>query len=460
MKEVTVTDHGLGQYSTLLVKDDVIIHKRSNLIKGVNQHSGKTYARFAEESALIYSWKRGRMRVYNKTAKKRGARPRPGSFFDVTTNVLDQSTGEFWTKNVEAGFQTRFGKSTREVFAREYPLLPYVKPAPGITAHLTAPDANALTLSMFGQRNYRKDLTRSVGGLLEYAPNDLTTYSLKAGMAVKGLVPTDWIVPWLPRIVREVNRPELSRHFDVTQTRRFFRQMSEKQLRRLLTTDGSLFGLGDSVSLFQRIQVKDPTYLLSDVKLTSFKDLHDILSRDERRMKEARIEIKYTGKATKFPGQYGDYRIVAPTDTWDLMDWGGVMNNCISGYGRRAATGDVLLYAVYDAENKMVANMELDPKGNVKQLLGKHNGGTTAEVQDTVYDAIEAVWPKADLMGGWQGTIHNRRDRPAPERGAVLSINWGDILADPDRNPFVRQAVNRVDFARGVWPDDLELLGA
>lgn len=133
-------------------------------------------------------------------------------------------------------------------------------------------------------------------------------------------------------------------------------------------------------------------------------------------MKEPRIEIKYRGKAKKLPGQYGDYRIVPPTDTWDLLAWGTDMGNCISGYGRRAAAGDTLLYAVYDSDGKMVANMELDKKGNIKQLLGKGNGGVKAEIQDTVYDAIQAQWPNADVMAGWQGTIHNRRYRPGLAR--------------------------------------------
>lgn len=206
-----------------------------------------------------------------------------------------------------------------------------------------------------------------------------------------------------------------------------FRTASEKQIRRLLTTDGSMYFFRDTQTMFAYLRGIDPDFALRDLSFGSFRELHDVLAREQRKAKNPKIDIEYTGPAAELPGEYGEYRIVAPTDSWAVDEWGDLMSNCISGYSRRAASQDTLLYGVYRG-SELVANMELKPNGDVKQLLGKFNRGLDAEVQDVVYDAILDVWPYANTAGGWQGTVHNpRRQVQDPNRITFDEEGWRRI---------------------------------
>lgn len=460
MKEAIAKKTGKDEYTTLFVNDDTIIRKRSQQITGKNRHSGKTYSRFDEKSAEIYSWKRNnRMRVYQVTTRKlqdRGTNrfQKVRNIHDMTTHVL--SSPHHYTRDVNEGFQLRFGKSADQVFREEYPMLAFADPAKNLTPHLVAKDASDLTLRLYGNPRYRKDLVRAVGGLLEYAPNNVTSMALVAGKIFAGLAPNDWLVGWIPRVAREteVNFSPYTADLRISEARRMFRTASEKQIRRLLTTDGNLKGFQDTLNIFQYLQQRDDNYGLRDLSFGSFKELHDALARDQRKIKNPSKPIEYTGSAAELPGEYGEYRIVAPKDTWELAEWGETFSNCISGYGYAAIAQTSLLYAVYRGA-EMVANMELTPKGDIKQLLGKYNSGVDAEIQDAVYDAILARWPYANVAGGWQGTVHNRRepvmdpaeirgdrilDRPLFYEGADVRHNWnGEWAALNVINPYDRR---------------------
>lgn len=400
MREVTVKDEGFGVWSTTIVKDDVIAHKRSQHVKGVNRHSGKSYSRFSEQESTFFSWKRNdRLRIYRSVGPHRG---RGRSFQDITHTVVHDP--KWYTRDVEVvnGFRLLKGEDPAQVIQAEYPLSRNCTPIPGLTAHLRHSDAFTFTRSLFGDRVTRKDLVRSVGGVLEYSGNDATSAAISLGKSVAGLVPTDWVVEWIPRVGREcVQAAEFPHHINL---RRMLKTASDKQLRRLITTDGTAYGLRDSLRSFQLIRDQKPGYLLADINFTSFKELHDVLARDQRKMKDPEKPIKYTGKAAKLPGDYGGYRIVAPKTTYDLVDWGNEMVNCIGGYGYQAVNGSTLLYAVYKGKD-LIGNMEIAPgTGNIRQLLGKYNFGISDhKAVEAVHNAVLSVYPEAVVNGGWQG---------------------------------------------------------
>jgi hypothetical protein len=420
MKEAIAKKTGDNEYTTVFVNDETIVKKRSKYIAGKNRHSGKTYTRFQEKDAVIFSWKRNnRLRIYTvsnlllmgDTPKRKVRLVR-----DNTTHILKYP--EHWVKEANEGFQRKFGRGAESVFKTEYPMLAFAEPARGLTPHLVAKDAADLTLRLYGAPRFRKDLVRTVGGVLEYAPNDRTTVALLAGRMFSGLVPTDWMVPWIARAAREAGTasPDI---LALPEARRTIRTASEKQLRRLMTTDGSLHGFHDSITMFRTLRGYNPDLMLSDLTFGSFRELHDVLAREQRKAKNPRFEIEYTGPAAELAGEYGEYRIVAPADSWTVDEWGDLMSNCIAGYSRAAKTQSTLLYGVYKG-SELVANMELKPNGDVKQLLGKFNRGVDAEIQDTVYDAILSVWPYANVSGGWQGTVHNPRPvAQAPVRDLI-----------------------------------------
>lgn len=77
------------------------------------------------------------------------------------------------------------------------------------------------------------------------------------------------------------------------------------------------------------------------------------------------------------------------------------MGNCISGYGAKAVQGHSQLFAVMQ-DDKMIANIELDAQGSIRQLLGQHNRSLEPKLSSAVKDRVLSVWPKATVNSGWQ----------------------------------------------------------
>lgn len=395
MYDVTVTDHGGGVWSTLTVKDDVIGLSRSHLVQGKNKHSGKSFSRFQKDSSTIVSWKQGRMKVYSNNPK--------AGFRDITTEAISHPAT--YLAGLDGAFRALRGDSTKSVIEKAYPLKSFVTPVNGVTPSLSLQDASTLTRALFGDKNYRKDLVRSVGGVMEYSPNDNAAVSLLTARGVAGLFPVDWLAAWIPMVAREssFSHNNVLPSCHLSAFRRMVKTMSDKQIRRLFTTDGNLSGLYDTVKMFTRIRENDADYVLADLSFQTFKELHDVLARDERRLKEPRFDISYKKTARKLPGEYDGYRIVAPLTNHDLIDWGTEMGNCISGYAYGAKNGSTALYAVYDDSGKMMGNLELNPKtGDIRQLLGKYNAEVDPNLKKTVHDAVSSLWPDANVTGGWQ----------------------------------------------------------
>lgn len=401
MKEV-ITEKGRwgDNWLTLLVKDDMVGVKESQLVRGTNRYSGKTYARFKDTSNVFYSWRNGRLRVYSKNGK---AIRDVTHLYAVRGLVSLRQEGDLRDR----GFEMALGKTYAEAVDEHYPLLGYFRGAPGIMAYLAQPNVQEFTREFFGKSNYRKDLVRRVAGLSENLRAESASTVLLTAKSLNNLVPIDWLIAWMETGDKDrglsFGRLPFWTDPNPRKGRAMFRTADQKQLRRLLKDQKpALTGLNDSANDFHRLRDADPGYRLSALQFGTFRELHDVLARDATRIQYPRKEISYKGKGGKLPGDYGDIKIVAPQDTHDLLDWGTYMSNCISGYGNRAAEGSTLLYAVMEGD-RMVANMELDPRtGDIRQLLGKYNDHVPREIADATKDAIRLVWPNANTEGGWQ----------------------------------------------------------
>lgn len=391
-----------GVYTSVLVKDDVIIVSDATLLKGVNKHSGKTWARFNQTRADIYSWKSGRLRVYRKINDKRYR-----SIADVTSSIV--SPGESfganrpWVPNWAAievlpdPFKIRNGLTQDAQFDLDYPLRKMFAPVDGLTPYLNSSDATELTQRYF--RSYtRKDLIRAVGEVATWTNPRTASAVTQVARGMVSLVPVDWVVEWMKA---EGSRSEHS-FTSPKEVRRLFKTATDMQIRRALrNSPGQMQYLRDGLRSLEQIHTTEPQYRVSDLQFRDFKDLHDLLSRDYDKIKHKPRPVKYEKKAGKFAGSYEGFEIIAPETSYDLVEWGRTMSNCIGSYGHDASSGRTLLYAVMD-QGKMVANIELDRSGNIRQLLGKHNRGVQEPYASGVKKAIKSVWSKADVTGGWQ----------------------------------------------------------
>lgn len=373
-------------------------HIASELKRGKNKYSGKTWARFEDRERKAFSWAGSRLRVYGR---------KNGHPHDITAGVMSRWAfgNDSYNLKTDREFSRIFLLSEkigdfREFARREYPMVPYYGASQGIMRYLKAETPQEMARAMFGSR-YRKDVARILGELAtEFSRRDSnfwyssTAYALKIGLAAAPLVPMDWVVTMLSNINVQYD------DFDIADARRMFRTAARAQMSRLLS-DPRIYAVSDTVKMWRRISRHQPDYRIDALDFKNWSQLHDALSRDSAKVTEPAEEIAYKGKAKRLAGEYDGFRIVAPSSTHDLIDWSNEMQNCISSYGHHAANGQVLLYAAMRGD-EMYANMELSRDGSVRQLLGKHNRHLEPAEADAIKEAINATWPDANAGGGWQ----------------------------------------------------------
>lgn len=375
-------------------------HIASELRQGKNKYSGKSWARFEDRERKAFSWAGSRLRVYGR---------KNGHPHDITAGVVGTfvftRTPSPYDGEDERKFTNTFLLSEKigdfsEFARREYPMVAYFGASQGIMPYLKAGTPQEMARDMFGNR-YRKDVARILGELAtEFSQRDSNfwfaspAYALKIGLAAAPLVPMDWVVTMLSNVNVQYD------DFNIADARKMFRTAARAQMSRLLS-DPRIYAVSDTVKMWRRISRHQPDYRIDALEFKNWRQLHDALSRDSAKVTEPAEEIVYKGKAKRLVGEYDGFRIVAPSSTHDLIDWSNTMGNCISSYGRNAAAGSVLLYAAMRGD-EMIANMELDTKGNVRQLLGPHNRHLEPAEADEIKEAINATWPDANVGGGWQ----------------------------------------------------------
>jgi hypothetical protein len=92
------------------------------------------------------------------------------------------------------------------------------------------------------------------------------------------------------------------------------------------------------------------------------------------------------------------FEIVTATHTLELEEWGKTMHNCIGGYKRMAAEKQTILGAVL-SNGKVVANFEIAPNGNLKQLLGTCNKPLATSQRTELEKAFKSKGVK--VQGYW-----------------------------------------------------------
>lgn len=113
----------------------------------------------------------------------------------------------------------------------------------------------------------------------------------------------------------------------------------------------------------------------------SMEELHESVTREYRKLENANQEIVYYDDILITLGHIaldGGARLIWPSCTHDLLDWANTMNNCIYSYGKDAAARRALLFAVLDAEGKMIINIMVRGK-RVIQCYGQSNQMITDE---------------------------------------------------------------------------------
>jgi hypothetical protein len=389
-----------GATYTTLGRTDDTVYAADTVMLGDTTSTGKTWRRPRLQTLDVFSWRRGgRMRLYRKSRIERRNPEADGSryhfhdstnFFLLTSNVNNDRLEKLLLEHTGA-------KDVRALIRKEYPLIADLPPAPGITPYLALPSVQEFTRGFYGPSRYRKDLVRGVGSR-GWITAGGARYLLFT-KAIAPMIPVDWIA----RDLVDMPEPTFSDFIatgdqarDYRETRRLLRLASPKQVRalwkdRATVTQGSSWIEGDTYRSLEEIHRYAPDYRLDALVFDGWKSLHDVLAADQRRIKTVNQEINHDPKWLALAGEYEEYRIEVPKDTHTLIEWGGQMANCIGGYTTSAVSNRAFLYAVYKGD-KMICNMEMTPKGELRQMVGKHNTTLPQAEYDDILTIVQALY--------------------------------------------------------------------
>lgn len=106
--------------------------------------------------------------------------------------------------------------------------------------------------------------------------------------------------------------------------------------------------------------------------------------------------------------ELGDLRLLVPRTVAELVDWGRRLSNCLGDFAPAVASGRSLLIGVQH-HDRLVACVELDPDGRVRQFLGRANRRPNPRQAAQVVDHLLAIgaidgahpsnWPLLEQLG-------------------------------------------------------------
>lgn len=412
-EDVVPVKHGsrvLRTRTTLIVKDDCVSVIESEYIIGLTS-GGKVWTRWRDMNCTYISYRaRGngpkRLNVYKKKLLRINGGGFQTSFknetarnftlypFDkfpeamiaiidllsrcglTTQETYDSLLSEF------TGESAKFRRSYRvedEITKCAFPLLRGINERyvpPGLTLGARESTMQDFVRVAFGKKRYRKDLVKacSDAGLL------LVAYARD----LRQDVPVDWLVDML--------KLDISPRAD-TPPHRYLKKIISRvpmHRRRSFLFDAVTPAPWFMDDIERMIEENNLHHVILESK--NFRDLHDKLAAEVRKMKTVNHKVPVTGRAKKYNGAVTDngLLIVAPEESETINSWGDQMRNCIGSYARRAINGDVFVGGVY-SDNKLLANFEISPEGNLRQLLGKHNQKLTKEEQTDILDTLVSV---------------------------------------------------------------------
>lgn len=378
-----------GTWTHLWLDHDRISLKKTDHKVGVTK-SGKKFSRYTPHSQLtfnftprlrvFYSYRRRGVRVINDiTARTLGM----GSDREVRPHLLDRAPflSEIPQPDYVVGGRNGYAMHINAwVWQRiAYPVLreaPHWDAVTGMSQALRQRDLQGFVRVGFGNGRYRKDLVKAIASAKSLNGTWLAH-------ELRTTFPIDWLIPIIPSVR---NSYEEMRHI-----KSFMRALPASNARRLLMAlEGDLpaFAVSDTLRSWSQILRLNPDYTLGDYRFTNWNDAHDHLSREAGKVERADQKIKPTSLGKRFDGKSQDgITLVHPKSTWELIDWGRDMHNCIGGYDHAALSGSSVLFAVMRGD-RMIGNMEMTPKGSIRQLVGDYNRPLPEEDQRIVRELV------------------------------------------------------------------------
>lgn len=165
------------------------------------------------------------------------------------------------------------------------------------------------------------------------------------------------------RSVHVTNVQKRHNIFDV-----YLKANSEKKFYNQMM-NSTTYDVYDTFEMFKDIKKKMPEYSI-DLKDKSFKEIHDILSKDINKVNDKKKKIVRDKKlyALVKEWSFGDITYTLARDTFELVDVGSYMSICVGGYGHRAVKKECFILIGYDKNNNPATCIELKKKGETFKI--------------------------------------------------------------------------------------------
>lgn len=410
---------------TMFVYPEKVSYSISRKITGVSEN-GKEWSRWQEMGKLYLSVKESKsgvksMNVYTQT--RRGSKWTMFSNVTANPHAISQLTGERFIDVINAEARRLISlcaddsalppydpesffdpESTRnERFDKFQYIRNLVYPMFRTRAISDAYDgfstvgrtfgARALTemeyaRNLFGAKNYRKDLVKAVA-------NHKSVDYLLFARAFRNLVPADWIVDFLVKSKNDDCLNLSSKDFKYL--RRVLSIVDIKYRKKLLISstkivaaydlkpgESNYYHVHDALNFSANVSAE----FLKKSDFSTWKQLHDLITAEEERVRFGNHPIPVNGMAKKIQSlpKKKDLSIILPSDTDQLRLWGKHMRHCIGTYANTAALGEQVFIAIMKDGN-MIGNAQLDPQQRrCIQILGPMNRNLE---KDDLNDVIE-----------------------------------------------------------------------
>lgn len=123
------------------------------------------------------------------------------------------------------------------------------------------------------------------------------------------------------------------------------------------------------------------------IDVASFKELHDYAAKEWSKIKNPCVVFEYKKGAVEIDNAtVGDFKIVLPKNSYELIDWGQKMSNCVGSYSSLIKNNNCLVLGV-EKGGELKYNIEIRG-GAIGQFYGPRNSSPPLEDKSVVEEFL------------------------------------------------------------------------
>lgn len=380
---------------------------RSELLRGTNRYSGKTWARWrTSQVAGIYTTSTGLLVPYHRVRNKNNWH---NGYLNIFYSKLLYGAGRF-TKSpkdiLSAKIYEKFGISSVEdiyPMCRELNISAQEIP-PGLRSAYRQNNIKDCVGVALGKGAIRKDIIRTLGQYTDENSNSKVHVGkgLYGAKFWSGLVPMDY----LPGVMRHFFNREPIHRVSPASMRKTLKRLPENRRKalcnELISNPNSALYFNDVARMTNSI-LSDEDFGKTIIPKT-WRELHDYGTMLKRVGVSQPINIP-PKLMRLLSGEHDGLRFELATHTSQLHRWGKEFSHCIGSYDRAAVSGNHILGAVYEGDT-MLYNFDIEVRGNKRRLtqcLGKFNKHPSPEHANTIEQFFAG---KVDINNYWGRPAH------------------------------------------------------